>query len=179
MDIKLRMCCALRTALEKMNAKNDQVVVIKLNTSREETWRYQGRVIHRNPHTLLVEAYFNIEEVSFHGITLRQNDRSIERFYDDRWYNIFEIHDKDDDQFKAWYCNVTRPAEFTTGTIAYVDLALDVLVYPDGNYMILDEDEFQELELKPKTREQAQDGLNQLITLIESGRIKRELKHKK
>ncbi|MDY6867929.1 MAG: DUF402 domain-containing protein [Chloroflexota bacterium] len=158
-----------------MKGNTDQVTVIKLDTNREETWRYPGRVIHRSPHSLLIEAFFNIDEVSFQGITLRRNDRSIERFYDDRWYNIFEIHDRDNDQLKAWYCNVTRPAEFTTGRIAYVDLALDVLVFPNGGFLVLDEDEFQELELEPKTRLQARKGLNKLITLANSGDLAQEI----
>ena len=42
----------------------------------------------------------------------------MECFYNDRWYNILEIHDRDDDRLKAWYCNVTLPAEFTPGRIA-------------------------------------------------------------
>ncbi len=157
-------------------ADKDQVTVIKLNPHREETWRYQGRVIQRQPHSLLIEAYFNIDQVSFQGLTLRRNDRALERYYDNRWYNIFEFHDRQDDHLKAWYCNVTRPAEFTPGRIAYVDLALDVLVYPNGNYLVLDEDEFQEMELESETRRQAVVGLNQLVQLVESSRISCELK---
>jgi len=161
-----------------MNPNTDQVIVIKLNTNREEIWRYQGRIIHRKPHSLLIEAYFNIDEVSFNGITLRRNDRALERYYDNRWYNIFEIHDRDDDHLKAWYCNVTRPAEFTPGQIAYVDLALDVLVYPNGDFLVLDENEFQELTLEPKTRDNAREGLKKLIALAQSGRIGDALKQR-
>ncbi len=156
----------------------DQVTVIKLNPQRGETWRYQGRIIQRQPHSLLIEAFFNIDEVAFQGITLRRNDRALERYYDNRWYNIFEIHDREDNHLKAWYCNVTRPAEFTPGRITYVDLALDVLVYPNGEYRVLDEDEFQALELRSEIRWRAQEGLDQLIELAKSGRIKSELNRK-
>lgn len=150
-----------------MNANADRVVVIKMNTDRKETWRYQGHIINRSPHSLLIEAFFNIDSISFHGITLQRNDR---------WYNIFEIHDRRDDRLKAWYCNVTRPAEFSPGKVTYVDLALDVLVYPDGEYLVLDENEFQELTLEPKTRDKAREGLRELITLAQSGGIGDALK---
>lgn len=154
-----------------MIAKADKVIVIKMNIDREETWRYEGRIIDRDTHRLLIEAYFNIDEISFQGITLQRNDRSIECFYDDRWYNIFEIHDREDDRLKAWYCNVTTPAEFSPGRIAYIDFALDLLVYPNGEYLILDEDEFEELALDSKSCIMARRALNKIIEIVESGEL--------
>lgn len=149
----------------------DKVVVIKMNTSREEVWRYDGRIIDQNPHSLLIEAFFNIDNRAFHGVTLKRNDRSIERFYDNRWYNIFEIHARENDRLKAWYCNVTRPAEFSPGRIVYVDLALDVLVYPDGEYLILDRDEFEDLALDTGTRQNALAALEELVEMAEKKTI--------
>lgn len=55
----------------------------------------------------------------------------------------------------GWYCNVTRSALFSDGEIAYLYLALVLLVYPDGHRLVLDEDEFAELELDEETRQQA------------------------
>jgi len=159
-----------------MISESNQVTIIKMNAEREETWRYNGRIISRSPHSLLVEAFFNINDVTFHGITIRRNDRSIERFFDDRWYNIFEIHDRENDNLKAWYCNVTKPAEFTPGQIAYVDLALDVLAYPNGDYLVLDEDEFHELSLEPVIRAHANNALTQLVKLAQSGELFKPLK---
>jgi len=150
-------------------AQQDKVIIIKMNTDRKETWRYEGRIIDRDTHRLLIEAFFNIDEISFQGITLRRNDRSIECFYDDRWYNVFEIHDREDDRLKAWYCNVTTPAEFSPGRVTYIDLALDVLVYPNGEYLILDEDEFQKLTLDSRSRIMAHRALNKIIQIVESG----------
>lgn len=158
-----------------MNTQPNEVTVIKLNTQGEETWRYTGQSVSGGEHTLLIEAYFNRSDLPFYGITLRENDRFLERYYDNRWYNIFEIHDRDDDRIKAWYCNVTRPAEFKPGQIAYVDLALDVLVYPDGDYRVLDEDEFENLDLDEKSRELAWGALNTLVALAENNQISKEI----
>ena len=148
-----------------------QVIVIKLNPQREETWRYEGRILAKNENSLLIEAYFNRPDFTFHDILLKENDRFIERYFTDRWYNIFEIHDRDDDRIKAWYCNITRPAAFSPGQIAYVDLALDLLAYPDGSYLVLDEDEFSALAIDPNTRGQAREAIGRLESLAKSGKL--------
>jgi len=124
---------------------------------------------------LLVEAFFNRDDLPFHGITLRENDRFLERYYTNRWYNIFEIHDRDDGRLIVRYCNVTTPAELEPGLISYVDLALDLLVYPDGAYLVLDEDEFEVLDLDPLCQLKARQALNALVDLAEAGRISREI----
>ncbi len=36
--------------------------------------------------------------------------------------------------------------------LSYVDLALDLLVFPDGRQFVLDEDEFLKLDLSPADR---------------------------
>jgi len=154
-----------------MSAKDTTLIVVKLNIQREETWRYAGRLLKKEEKGVLIEAYFNREDLHFHGIVFKKNDRFIERYFSDRWYNIFELHDRDDGRLKGWYCNVTQPAEFSPGKIAYVDLALDLLVYPDGNFLILDEDEFSALPLNPAIRLKARQGLNELIEIVQSDQL--------
>ena len=161
-----------------MAPKEEKVIIIKLNTDREETWRYEGHVLEFTPHSMLIEAYFNREDLSFHGVILKNNDRFVERYYENRWYNIFEIHDREDDHLKAWYCNVTMPAEFSEGQIAYVDLALDLLVYPDNGFLILDEDEFEALDISEANRIKARQALDELINKAKNRDIAATLKPK-
>jgi uncharacterized protein len=158
-----------------MSTNPQNILIIKLNTQHQETWRYQGRILTQDTDSLLIEAFFNRDDLPFHGIILRENDRFIERYYTNRWYNIFEIHDRDDDRLKGWYCNVTTPVELEPGRIAYIDLALDLLVYPDGAYLILDEDEFDALDLDPQYRLKARQALTALIDLAEAGRMSQEI----
>ena len=140
--------------------------VIKRNVERVETWRYPARLLQRKPGGALIEAFFNRADTPFHGITLGQGDRFIEAYYTERWYNLFEIHDRQDDRLKGWYCNVSLPAEIDEHSISYVDLALDLLVYPDGRQLVLDEDEFAELAITAEVRRQAQDALKELQELF-------------
>jgi len=140
----------------------DQVSVIKLNPEHQETWRYNGHILKQDGQQVLLEAFFNRKDLPFHGIVLREGDRFIEAYFSDRWYNIFEIYDREDQRLKAWYCNVTLPAEIHENSIAYVDLALDLLVFPDGRQLVLDEDEFAELDIDDKTHAGALQGLDEL-----------------
>lgn len=154
-----------------MIADHQTIIIKKLNIDRQETWHYEGHILAKDTNSLLIEAKFNRDDLPFHGITLKRKDRFLERYYQDRWYNIFEIHDREDDHLKGWYCNVTKPAEFSTDEIAYVDLALDLLVFPDMNYIILDEDEFITLNIDEYYRQKARLALQELITLVRTGQL--------
>ena len=154
-----------------MNANAKTITIIKLDVHRQETWRYEGRILERGEKSLLIEAFYNRDDLPFHGITLKRNDRFLERYFLDRWYNIFEIHDREDDHLKGWYCNVAEPAEFIPDKIAYVDLALDLLVYPDGNILVLDKDEFDVLDIDENSRQAALQALNELISLVSNGQL--------
>ena len=138
------------------------IIVRKLNPAGEETWRYTGRVLERAPNRVVLEAAFNRDDTPFHGIVLRNGDRFVETFYTDRWYNVFEIHDRDDDRLKGWYCNIGHPAVIEKETVAYIDLALDLLVYPDGRQLVLDEDEYETLALPPELQQQARQAMDEL-----------------
>jgi uncharacterized protein len=140
----------------------DDLVVCKLNPELREVWRYSGRVLERKTNSVLVEAFFNRDDMLFHGIILARGDRFIEQYFSDRWYNIFEIHDRSDNHLKGWYCNVSMPADIAENQISYVDLALDLLVFPDGRQLILDEDEFTQLQIDESTRKNARLALDEL-----------------
>ena len=138
------------------------ISVIKLDSQGRETWRYTGEVIETGSNYLILHAYFDREDRIFHGMPLRKGDRFIETYYTDQWYNEYEIHAREDDHLRGWYCNISQPAQVVGDTISFVDLALDLLVFPDGRQIILDEDEFEELHLHPALRQQAWEALSEL-----------------
>jgi hypothetical protein len=143
-----------------------QITVIKRDLQGQETWRYTGRLLERNGKCILLEARFNRPDTPFHDIQLCNGDRFIEAFYSDRWYNIFEIHDRVDDHLKGWYCNIGHPAVIEGETVSYIDLALDLLVYPDGRQLVLDEDEFAALSLSPQVQTDATSALATLQAIF-------------
>ena len=138
------------------------LTVIKRNVAGEETWRYQGELLERKDGVLTLQAYFDKEDAWLHGMLLGKGDRFVETYYMQRWYNVYEIHSREDDQLRGWYFNIARPAEITGNTLSWVDLALDLLVFPDGRQVVLDEDEFSELDISPEERARARSTLADL-----------------
>lgn len=61
-------------------------------------------------------------------------------FYKNNWFNIIA-------QFKQYglfyYCNIASPYLIDDETIKYIDYDLDLRVFPDGGYRILDKNEYK------------------------------------
>lgn len=138
---------------------NNDIQVVKQDHLGNEVFRYPGHVLTLDDQSVRLEAVFSFEAVPVGEIVLRRGDHFVETFYFDRWYNIFEIHTAADNQLKAYYCNIGFPAKITNGEVSYRDLAIDLLVMPDGHQTILDIDEFKDLPLDTETRQKALDGL--------------------
>lgn len=142
--------------------------ILKKNLADEVTWQYDSEVLRRDENSITVEAFFNRDDMPFQEIILKRNDRFVETFYTDRWYNIFEIYDRDDGKLKGWYCNITKPAVIEDSHVSYVDLALDLWVSTNGTRKVLDEDELEELGLDEVTKQKAFAGLRELEGYFES-----------
>jgi predicted RNA-binding protein associated with RNAse of E/G family len=148
---------------------NDPIRVLKLDLQGKVTWQYDGRVVSLLPDGLVLEALFNRpEDMPFQDVVFKHNDRFVETYYTDRWYNIYEIYDRDDGRLKGHYCNVCRPAVLGPGTVSFVDLALDLWVSISGKQTVLDRDEFEALTLQPGERANALDALARLRALFKT-----------
>lgn len=141
---------------------NTDIQIIKRDHLGQDVFLYQGAVIERGEKHILLQARFGLENVKLVDIPLQVGDLFLETYYRDRWYNIYEIHAKDDNRLKGWYCNVSYPAEIGEDAVAFRDLALDLLVYPDGRQVVLDEDEFVALNIPEPDRVMALSALADL-----------------
>lgn len=139
-----------------------RVTVIKRDIHGQETYRYHGVLLTHRDCQIVLQAYFDRDDLDLHGMQLARGDRFVETYYTDRWYNIFEIHAHQDDTLRGWYCNIGRPVEIDGETISYIDLSLDLLVFPDGRQIVLDEDEFEAIEITPDLRRRALQALHDL-----------------
>ena len=138
------------------------ILVSKLNPEHQETWHYWAKVRRILPDGVLLEAFFDGEDRPFYGMKLEKGDRFVERYFTDHWYNIYEIYQKDNGELKGWYCNIAEPAVISNDRVSFVDLALDVLVFPDGTLQILDEDEFEKLDLEADQRKKSLAAVEEL-----------------
>lgn len=136
--------------------------IIKKNHKDEITWQYDGVVLNRDVNSITVEAFFNRDDMPFQETILKRNDRFVETFFSDKWFNIFEIYDRDDGKLKGWYCNITKPAEITNDEVVYADLILDLWVSAEGKQTVLDEDELNELDLDDELKKKIYASLDEL-----------------
>ena len=138
------------------------VTIHKLDAAGREVWRYPARLLAETGSERKLEATFDREDGNLAGLPLRRGDRFLESFYTDRWYSVFAISDALDGRFKGWYCNLSRPARFEAADIFAEDLALDLIVFPDGRQVVLDVEEYEELSLEPHERVQVDRAMAEL-----------------
>lgn len=147
------------------------IQIVKLDHNGKEAFRYPGTVLAHTARLIVVEAHFTWAHVPVGPIAFTKGDRFVETYYFDRWYNIFEVHDGDSEAVKGYYCNIGMPAVVRNGEVSYRDLALDLLVLPDGRQIVMDEDEFKNLDLDEETAQNAQQALEELQTLFEQKKM--------
>ena len=131
---------------------------------------YEGEELSRDEHSIKLEALFTREDMPFMEVVFKKGDRFVEYYYSDRWYNIFAIYDHDDGYLKGWYCNIGKPAVIEEELVSYVDLALDLWVSANGKQTVLDQDEFEKLDLNEGLSAGALNGLNELRLLFKNNK---------
>jgi uncharacterized protein len=142
------------------------ITVVKLNPRGETKIQYQGELVERISHGLIIQAFWSHPTKNLGYISFEPGDRFIEYYYTKRWYNIFDIASVQGVR-KGWYCNIAEPAILFDDRIEQVDLLLDVWVSPTGEILILDEDEFAaDATLSAEQRKGAKQGLQELLSVI-------------
>jgi len=143
-----------------------KIKVQKKNPAGEVTYEYEGVLLKRDEHSVTLEALFDRADMPFMDVVFKTGDRFVEYYYTDRWYNIFAIHDRENGNVKGWYCNIGQPAVIEDGIVSYIDLALDLWISTDGKQTVLDEDEFEKLNLNEELRIGALRGLDEVKQLF-------------
>jgi predicted RNA-binding protein associated with RNAse of E/G family len=143
------------------------VTVRKLNAAGVLVIEYAGEVVDHADGVLCLHARWERPTLDLGYVVFEPGDVFIEWFFGDRWYNIFEIHGTGAVDLKGWYCNVTTPASIFPSYVESRDLMLDVWVTPDGECLVLDEDEFAQCAtLDSGSREAALKGLDDVRALV-------------
>lgn len=101
---------------------------------------------------------------------IRRGTLSYEFYWLDRWYNIFRFHEPEG-SLRNFYCNINLPPVLEERTLSYVDLDIDILVWENFDYQILDVDEFERNALRynypPQLIKKVYESIDELIELIE------------
>ena len=106
----------------------DEAVVIDINDEYIVCGNYKTRISEKE----------SIDSKYYHSY--HTNEAAILYFYKDSWFNIIG-------QFKEkgtyYYCNIASPYIIDDGLIKYIDYDLDLRIYPDNSFKVLDRNEYR------------------------------------
>ena len=74
------------------------------------------------------------------GRTWRTKEPAVLYFFYKEWYNIIGQYKKNG---VYYYCNMASPFIMEDNTIKYIDYDLDLRVFPDGSFKVLDRGEYK------------------------------------
>src|SRR5688572_18223016 len=86
---------------------------------------------------------------------------NLAHYWIDRPYNVYQF--MVGGRTLAYYCNVAEPTAIREDLVEYLDLAVDVLIRPSGEALVLDEDELPP-DLAPARRKHIAQALEQLMS---------------
>ena len=91
-----------------------------------------------NDHTLVTKSK---------GGAWRTKEPAVIYFFKDKWFNIIAQIKKD---CIAYYCNIATPIIIEDNTIKYIDYDLDLRIFSNGSFKILDRNEYKYHKKKMK-----------------------------
>ncbi len=142
------------------------IKVRKIDPEGKLKIEYAGIIRERTDDMISIDTGWSRDPLDLGYVLFEPDDIWVETFYFHRCYNIFRIADKYG-KLKGYYCNISEPPVIDGDTLTWHDLAIDIWVKPDGSYLVLDLDEFEEKVLDPILKDRAMGALKELRTLIE------------
>lgn len=132
---------------------------------------WSAELIEQSDSLLVFVGEFEKEVNHSHLGVIRRETISYEFYWLDRCYNVFRFHEPDG-SLRNFYCNINLPPTFENGVLDYIDLDIDILVWKNFKYEILDLDEFTENSEKYNYSENLKQivdlNVKEVINLIEN-----------
>ncbi len=117
---------------------NLQIHCYKHNGKIHRIW--EEATVLEETNNYLICANDKVTVIEADGRSHKTKEPAIIFFYKDKWFNIIA-------QFKEfglfYYCNIASPYIIDENTIKYIDYDLDLRVFPDGGYRVLDKNEYK------------------------------------
>lgn len=104
------------------------------------------------------------------GRTWKTKEPAVMYFYKNNWFNIIGQYKKDGIYY---YCNIASPFVIDDGVIKYIDYDLDLRVFSDGSFKVLDRGEYKYHKEQMNYSDEIDKILkSELTVLIEKARAK-------
>lgn len=120
-----------------------------------QCYKHNGQVYRNWDEILVLEvnndyivcANNKVKVTEIDGRSWKTKEPAILFYYKKKWFNIIA-------QFKNngiyYYCNIASPFLIDDNTIKYIDYDLDLRVFPDGSFRVLDRGEYDFHKIKMK-----------------------------
>lgn len=120
---------------------------------RERKTRYDGsvaeypcRLVRRREHEVVllyrIPDSFQMEAGERH-VHIPSGTLTVAYYWNNRPYNVYHWRSPEG-TYLGSYFNIVRHTQFGEREVSYTDMIVDVYAFPDGRYVILDEDELPE-----------------------------------
>jgi len=90
------------------------------------------------------------------------------------WHDIGAIYDRHKG-FKGYYCDICTPIKKTSDGYEMTDFFIDLWVFPDGRFLVLDQDEFdravEQRWISPDQTAKVKAELENLVSKVKSSRF--------
>ena len=151
-----------------MNNTLSTINARKFDGKIHRSWK--AELLEQNESLLLFVGVFEKEVEHINLGVIRRGTISYEYYWLDRWYNVFRFHEPNGD-LRNYYCNINMQPTYENNVLDYVDLDIDMLVWKDFSFNILDVDEFNENSIKYNYSEEIKNkvfkNLSELKQLME------------
>lgn len=121
------------------NEKKERILIhcYKHDGQLHKTWK-DAIILEKNKDVLILGNY-NALVTKVDGRTWHTKEPAIMFFYPNKWFNIIAQLKK---KGIFYYCNIASPYIIEDNIVKYIDYDLDLRVYPDGGFRVLDRNEY-------------------------------------
>ncbi len=125
--------------MESIEGKKILIHCYKHDGSIHRSWS-KGFVLEQtSKHFIVINNRTQVTEAD--GRVWYTREPAICYFPTDAWYNVICMIRKTG---VFYYCNIASPTLYDGEALKYIDYDLDLKVFPDGRYRVLDQDEYKE-----------------------------------
>ena len=118
---------------------NIQIKSYKHNGKLHRIW--ESSLVLKGTENVVIVGNDKTRVIESDGRTWITREPAITYFHTRYWFNIIGMLRTDG---VYYYCNLSSPFVCDSEAIKYIDYDLDIKVYPNGKYHLLDEDEYQQ-----------------------------------
>lgn len=117
----------------------DQIIIESYKHNGKLHRKWKNNTILNSSQLSIIGANDKTVVVEEDGRTWTTKDPSIFYFHSKFWFNIIALLKSNEIYY---YCNISSPFSVENQVLKYIDYDLDIKVYPDMTYELVDEDEY-------------------------------------